>query len=280
MKTRRLIFPLLLIALSSCATEPTSQFLIPKETLVVRVQRIAMLSHELPSAGSLPKIIDPGTASLSGVIEPASADFYERFRDDYEGLIADHLRRLGYEVILAKDVRPVMEKLLKQHQASIDPSTGKVIGFFDPSGKRDEKRFRPFIQQLRAEIKSKFGADSLLLTAIIVSTARAGGWLGVEWDGTEQDPQRSYGKMTKDLFMTLGFAGLGLPMQLPALSLVAQIQDINGETLWWGKGGIHLLAMFEGLKEVVQLSVATALGDGHRNRKAIEIAFGGLQKQR
>lgn len=278
MKTRRLIFPLVLIALSSCATEPTSQFLIPKETLVVRVQRIAMLSHELPSAGSIPKIIDPGTASLSGVIEPASADFYERFRNDYEGLIADHLRRLGYEVILAKDVRPVMEKLLKQHQASIDPSTGKVIGFFDPSSKRDEKRLRLYMQQLRAEIKSKFGADSLLLPAIIVSTARAGD--GFEWDGTKQDPQRSYWKMTKDLFTTLGFAGLGLPMQLPALSLVAQIQDINGETLWWGKGGIHLLAMFEGLKEVVQLSVATALGDGDRNRKAIEIAFSGLQKQR
>jgi len=100
-----------------------------------------------------------------------------------------------------------------------------------------EAKATALMNYIRGEMKTRFSADALLLSRVrtVTATYSHAPFVGVraKWDGASESME------TATLHKVLSPRVSG---SVPALSLVVNIQDLSGSTLYVKAGGIQVLA--------------------------------------
>lgn len=147
----------------------------------------------------------------------------------YQALIAEQLRKHGYDVVLADEAASAWEA--ERRAAG---------GFYDPAtGARDEARWRAARQKIIEAFRQQHGLEAVIVPEFENTFAPLqGGW--INWDGNKEMVL----VMGKGLasFMNLDTVLAG---SLPALSLVLHVQDARGEDIFVGRGGVHALVKID-----------------------------------
>jgi hypothetical protein len=197
-------------------------------------------------------------APLVLAVNPADP---EATRTQFESLIDQKLRALGFTVIASNEYKHTRERLIKQ-----------LGGIFDPiTGKPDESKAKTLRSYLLEELRTKHRADAVLYP--MVQVVKAGFNAGqARWHGTGEPvlPEGFWAQFTMgDLQGTTS-----------AASLLVRIEDINGADLYLQAGGIQVLAKLASGRQFVSIPQQELLTNADRNKAAVDIALGALSKEK
>ncbi len=200
---------------------------------------------------------------------------------EFEPLVSKALKDAGFSIIDPKKTEGVLATFLKETGGSEKMIKVDAIGLKGlETGERAGSNQRPLIQKLLHRIKTKFSVDALLIPAIEFREAETYSVWG-HWDGAWQALDDSALVANKPAGAYLSGDGVLLPgilspaannVRLPALSLSSYLISVeDGQTVWWGFGGISLLETFDG-----PVTPIKALQDSKRNAEAVKIVFRSL----
>lgn len=221
----------------------------------------ALPSLALPAAGqTLPKRIAVWSLTLPRRLEEPTnvpgATRPEDVKSEFDSLITNILTAAGVSVVPVSETRAVWKRLVD--------SSG---GFFDTyTGKRIEAKYQAVRAAWQQELATRLGAEAWLFPRVVTKSAKVHG-TKVKWDGVEQESGAKSGGILKVLF------GSDEEAQLGVLSLVVDIEDINGKVLYSGVGGIQLRSkiVYEHIEEI---GMAGGLFvNTERNRRACHLAL-------
>lgn len=193
------------LMLAGCASTAYEPFRIPQDEFRRRVKTIAVANM----------------AGLSDLGESAAA------RAKINTAIETKLREAGFTVVPAQEFRGIW-----------DAKVGELGGMFDQNtGKVNEAKTTVLLNYIRGEVKTRFNADALLLPRVRTTTAKFSHvpFVGVRaaWDGASEAME------TGAFDKVISPRGSGT---VAALSLVLNIEDLSGSTLYVNAGGIQVLS--------------------------------------
>jgi hypothetical protein len=153
-----------------------------------------------------------------------------------------------------------------------------ITGFFNPTtGEKDKALFRKFIKYFTSQLKCD-GILSVSIDTVLARVSRS----RASWDGVSRNIETMGSRLVNMLTTACCSFGnyeyIGLEGTCTALSLVATIYDKQGNLVWEGRGGIHVLEISKagGLE---RLHYKEVIGNHKRNQKAVDIAFKSLIKK-
>jgi outer membrane murein-binding lipoprotein Lpp len=241
---RMLVGITLLAALitAGCASRAYDPFRIPADEFRQRVKTIAVASVAISS-----ELGD--RAAVQAKFNPA---------------IETKLREAGFTVVAAQEF-----------QATWDAKVNELGGLFDQNtGKVNDAKATALLNHIRAETKTRFNADALLLPRGTAVTARFSytPFVGVRaaWDGASEALE------TGAFDKVISPRGNG---SVDALSLVLRIEDLNGSALYVHAGGIQALSKLSpgagnfGGSSFVQVPKDQLLTDDARMQQAVQYAL-------
>jgi hypothetical protein len=177
----------------------------------------------------------------------------------FESLLDQKLRELGFTVVPSTEYKAIWERLTKQ-----------MGGIFDPiTGKRDDNKLKTVRGYLLEELRTQHRADALLHPVIQVVKApfNAG---HARWHGTAES-------IIPEGFLAAFFMADSAGTT-SALSLLITIEDMNGVDLYVQAGGIQVLAKLTSGRQFVSIPQNQLLTNAERNKAAVNIALSGLSK--
>lgn len=189
---------------AGCASAAYDPFRISPDEFRRRVKTIAVASVAVSS--------DLGGNSAAQAFNPA---------------IETKLQEAGFKVVPTQEFRGIW-----------DAKATELGGLFDPqTGKMNEAKATTLLSHARGEMKTRFNADALVLPHVRRVTARFGymPFVGVRanWDGASENLET--GAFDK-VVSPRGSGTVG------AISLVLNIEDLNGSPLFVNAGGIQVLS--------------------------------------
>jgi len=212
-------------------------FRVPREEFRSSIKIIALRSPTLPDGVSRPDEVWAG----------------------FEPLITAELTRAGIGVVPAKE----FDQLWKEGADSIGGLYDATTGKLDPA-----KQAR--LAELRASVgralKEKFNADAVLFPQFRIVKAEFRGGRAT-WDGVKQT-------MTKGFWGAM--AGGNTYGTIPAVSLIAFIDNDDGKDLFVNSGGLQVAVKLGGGGKFEELPVDSLFADPERNATAVSEALKGL----
>jgi hypothetical protein len=209
------------------------------------------------------------TVAVARVLVPSSLGADAAAGTKFHSALEDKLRQAGFTVVLAQHVGEIREAKERELGGLFDPQTGKL----------DEAKLATLVSFVRGEVKTRFGADALLLSHVRTVTANfaylplAG--VRAKWDGATESLET--GSVDKVLSPRVNGT-------VDALSLLVTVEDINGSSLYAYAGGIQVLFKLApgagqfGGKSFVPVPKAELLADQERIQQAVSYALGPSSK--
>jgi hypothetical protein len=205
------------------------------------------------------------TVAVAHVIVPSNLGVDAATRTKFHPALEDKLRQAGFTVVPAQDVGEIREAKERELGGLFDPQTGKI----------DEAKLATLMTFVRSEVKTRFSADALLLSRVRTVTANFGyvplAGVRAKWDGaTESLETGSFDKVVSP-------RGSG---KVDALSLLVNIEDLNGSSLFVHAGGIQVLSKLApgagqfGGNTFVPVPKNELLTDPERIQQAVSYALG------
>jgi PAS domain-containing protein len=208
----------------ACGTQPSAydQFLVPEQQVKDSIQRLVLAPVAVQTEIEVPESV------LVRV----------------DSLVEMRLLEAGFTTVPSQVYDELWTRLMEE-----------AGGFYDPyTGERDDARFEAAVDQLKAELRTRFNPDALLYPEIWSVEAR--NYYGVaRWDGMSQNAYRM-GEFVR------------------ALSLIVIVEDLDGNEVYVNGGGIALTEVFASeAKGVVTASPAKIFEDPDRLDKAVDVAL-------
>jgi hypothetical protein len=205
------------------------------------------------------------TVAVANVLVPSDLGADATVRTKFHPAIEDKLRQAGFTVVPAQHVGEIREAKERELGGLFDPHTGKL----------DDAKLATLMSFVRGELKTRFSADAILLSRVRTVTANFAytPMVGVraKWDGaTESLETGSFDKVVSP-------RGSG---KVDALSLLVNIEDLNGSALYAYAGGIQVLSKLApgagqfGGNTFVPVPKAELLADQERIQQAVSYALG------
>src|SRR5262245_39610588 len=189
------------LAITACAhATPYDPFRVPPEQIRANVRVLA----------------------VGPLIVPRDLENPEPVKARFQQLIEAQFREAGYTIVGPGETRPVWDSLAAESHGLYDPVTGEP----------DAAKVRAFHDAVYRELKTRFGVDAMLLSALWVVPAKLEDDVA-RWDGTSQGAGRK--KFWKAV---LGVSHSGT---IPALSLHVRLADSDDKDLYENRGGIQVL---------------------------------------
>jgi hypothetical protein len=227
----------LTLSLTGCATTPYNPFKVSREEILTRYKVVAVAPCNIPD-------------DLSNV---------EQLRSQFNGLVEEQVKACGFQVVPAAEYDKIYTRLRAEAGALYDPQTGKA----------DEEKFKQVADLCRRELVSKFHADAVLYSSVIMVKASYYEH-SAKWDGVNES-------ITTGSFLEKFFSG-GTYGTVGALSLWLWLKDPNGEKLYSDGGGLQLLSKIKGGK-FVPVPLQDLLADTSINSRAVGLAFKPLREE-
>ncbi len=180
----------------------------------------------------------------------------------FEALIADKLRAGGYAVVPAKDFTAVFEKVKSTQGSYFNVITGKY----------DEAKYRAILEQTRQQFSAQRHIEVNAVLYPHMEAVRAE-WHDdtANWDGNSEPVAPDGRSGEKKSFLSV--LAPGRHGTVAAYTLTLAIQDMHGNTIYAGKGGVQLLQKLFG-HTVTSVSRAELFANNERNRTAVQLALG------
>jgi hypothetical protein len=220
--------------LAGCASESGqySPFKVSQDAIRSRVKTIALapvsIDEDVPNA------------------DPA--------QEEFATLLIKELNDLGFQTVPPAEYDKTFKRLRDE-----------AGGFFDPStGKRDKEKYQKVLSQCRHELATKYHADAVIYSAIIVQSVPFSGNVAY-WNGVKEAVAPG-GMWSAAL---LGNYSRG---SVPALSFAVNLDDIEGNRMYTDVVGLQLLEKINGDK-FYPVPVGTILTDPQREANAVRIAL-------
>ncbi len=174
----------------------------------------------------------------------------------YESLITERFETAGYTVIPSSEFSSIREPMIEQLGGLFDPTTGQ----------QDKEKLKALQSHITNELITKFDIDAYVSPRIEVSIAN---WNSnkATWDGVEDETTGKEG-FWADLF------GPQATGTMPALSLVLPLTSTSGVAYYVGRGGIQLLAHYDG--SFVDVPESMWFVEPERDVNAVSIALAPL----
>jgi hypothetical protein len=205
------------------------------------------------------------TVAVAQVIVPSNLGVDAAARTKFHPALEDKLRQAGFTVVPAQQVGEIREAKERELGGLFDPQTGKL----------DEAKLTALMSFVRGELGTRFSADAVLLARVRTVTANFGyaplAGVRAKWDGATESLE------------TGGFDKVVSPRgngTVDALSLLVNIEDLNGSSLYAHAGGIQVLSKLApgagqfGGNPFVQVPKAELLADQARIQQAVSYALG------
>jgi hypothetical protein len=196
------------------------------------------------------------TIALTPLATPPDLETREEAQEIFTAALTSSLERRGYTVLPPETAMEIADRL-----------THELGGIFDPvTGERSEEKHEAVRRHLLSELETEHGADAILHPRLdVVKADFHSAW--AQWCGTRRDIIDFWDAMA------LGGAASGY---VGALCLRLVIEDTSGTDLYFGEGGVEVLAEFEG-KELAHISHGRFFQDPERNTQAVELALQKLE---
>jgi hypothetical protein len=223
-----------LMLLTTEAPAANATFAVPRAELVTRIKTIGVMPSEVDEA------------------VPNPDDIATRLEQDIE----ERLRRAGFTVVPASEMRAIRARGLATLGGLYDPMTGLL-------NREKLEALREFSTQ---EYRLHHAVDSTLQLGIVRRRARFSvGWS--EWDGVRE---RVTSKSGLADVMSQGMeTGIQISGPVPALSLAVSLVDAHGETVYTGMGGLLVLAYPAATDSLVDYNLSADSQDGGLSDPAI-----------
>ncbi len=186
------------------------------------------------------------TIALAPLETPDGLDNPEPVRALFDSLLTGELTRAGFTVVPSREAGAIWTRLVDSVQGFYSALTGELV----------EEKHGAVVNGTLRELKERFHTDVWLRPEIdVVAVDFEGG--KARWDGTDEG------------------VGSGTSGTVPALSLAVVALDMDGKTIYAGRGGIQVLR--KGFKDV---SRDKLFQDAKRNLKALHLAIDSLLLRR
>lgn len=192
--------------------------------LVMNAAALADASFEVPRAELLAAIKTIGLLPIE--IEHA-VPHEDEVAAQLEQEITERLQSGGFKVVPASAMRAIRERGLRTLGGLYDPMTGVSM----------PGRLEALREFSRNEYRAQYPIDAILIIRMISRRAKLS--VGkAEWDGVREQVSTE-GAITTTLQFALG--SLPGPGEVRALSLSVRLVNVNGATLYTGRGGLLVL---------------------------------------
>jgi hypothetical protein len=198
---------------------------------------------------------DSTVIAVAPVDIPPQLEVYVDAQRTFGALLAQQLRAMGFAVVPPETTVAVWLQARDSLGGYFDTYTGKAI-----PAKRDS-----VFMTMRRLLRDRHGAAAWLRPSlIVVGRPFTGGT--VKWDGVEEESGGAGGL----LHAFLGGTSVGT---IPAASFAVYVQDLEGNQVYLGLGGIRLLAR---VRDKRFETVVDALATPERNAAAVHLALDSL----
>jgi hypothetical protein len=176
----------------------------------------------------------------------------ERVSNEFEWYVSEKLRQAGFTMIPSGSYRALWYSFSKQAGDLYDPLTGR----------RNDAKIQEIQKRAKEELVSQYQADAILRMSVITTTADFYNCVA-SWHGTEQG-------------IGCNVFGTGLSGKISAISLLIQIERVDGTVLFKNAGGIQPIARaVTGFMkaEFKPVEADSLFLDTRKNRAAVSIAL-------